>query len=265
LTGDTDYIDLASVDNQESGYLAVAAAQYFVWLLFPFGLPRWVRYSEAPIGGLRVPNGPQGIPVVSTLAPTGLFFNTAVPGIVAPLSTGLGPAVHREAVCVAAGVVDGTPVPGGIVTDGEWTYIEPNAAALTAVLPVAAAVGQDDYRLIAGTHFPPHARALRVRVNMDIAGSAEFRIEGDAQVHLNAFGNPVTFGIGVAGGNMPFEPVAGGGVRVIREFLVPRIPTGVGSAAAVDMFLRISWAMTGAAIGVKGNEFINVTGWKLTD
>lgn len=69
---DDDYVNIADAANIDT--LTPFAEpfgnpqNYYVYLMFPFGLPRWARYTDASSGS-RVPRAPRGILVVSLTPP----------------------------------------------------------------------------------------------------------------------------------------------------------------------------------------------------
>jgi hypothetical protein len=97
-------LDLANAKNQSPGLSSNVTTNtgvlWYLYLVCPFGLPRWARYSPLSGSAQRVPRSPRGIPVVSDLAcePNGLASSTV------PLPTALFGASTSDAnaVCVAA-------------------------------------------------------------------------------------------------------------------------------------------------------------------
>lgn len=83
---------------------------WFHAAIFPGGLPRWVRYSQDPdpVAGARVPRGPRGIVVKTTLQPNAAGFYTAITLPVACGFTGTHPGV-----ALAAGMVNASGSPLG--------------------------------------------------------------------------------------------------------------------------------------------------------
>ena len=79
-------IDLNDTANQ-SGALGTGVA--YLWLLEPFNLPRWARYTDASTGS-RQPRSPRGMVVISPVAPIVGTDNSPASAITLPASTGLG-------------------------------------------------------------------------------------------------------------------------------------------------------------------------------
>jgi hypothetical protein len=71
---DANSLDFAAVANQQLAPLVEGVdTEAFLYLLFPFSLPRWARYTDAP--GARLPRAPLGIPLLSSVVPD----NTGAP------------------------------------------------------------------------------------------------------------------------------------------------------------------------------------------
>jgi hypothetical protein len=147
----------------------------YVYLLEPFGLPRWARYTDASTG-LRNPRNPRGIPVTSQVAPRAPgaagFGGQPTSAIALPTSTGLAGSTSKG-VAIAAGVwstVSGTLIEtaalqsrGREQTNAPGTFAGPNA-----VVSGSAGTQSVTYTLTAGTHCPAYARTLKVGFNLTI-------------------------------------------------------------------------------------------------
>jgi hypothetical protein len=98
LTGaSTTYVDLESSTNQATDYTTAAGYKY-VYLVQPFGLPRWIRYADAS-AGVRTPRGPRGLIVISNNPCDSFGRNTGT--LTLPLATGLVTACAvGTAVCI---------------------------------------------------------------------------------------------------------------------------------------------------------------------
>lgn len=98
---DADYINLTDAANQDTATPIVEPfgnpPNYYLYLMFPFGLPRWARYTDASSGS-RVPRAPRGIPLIS-LTPPVHFTNAPSAGIGLP---GFG-VTSTAGVCVMVG------------------------------------------------------------------------------------------------------------------------------------------------------------------
>jgi hypothetical protein len=67
---DADSVNLFETANKEAAYVepVSTALNYYVYLMVPFGLPRWSRYTDAS-SGLRAPREPKGILILSQTPP----------------------------------------------------------------------------------------------------------------------------------------------------------------------------------------------------
>lgn len=132
--------DLGAAANQDpalsSAVTTNSGVLWYLYLVCPFGLPRWAFYTP-PGAGPRVPRSPRGIPVVSDV----YCLNTGAPNAPVPLPTAAFGAATADAnaVCVAAvprRYSGGTPwsMQGKFV---EWGYEDPaglNLFVNTAVI-----------------------------------------------------------------------------------------------------------------------------------
>ena len=126
------YFDPTNANNQAAGFaFGTTGALWSVFLVFPFGLPRWVRYSDSS-SGLRIPGAQRGIPVVSTTI-AGNSGAPLAPGVQSPAATGLQDPAAFNAVLAFCGRGPQTPatVPIGMHCDGRlWTFVNPDVNAL---------------------------------------------------------------------------------------------------------------------------------------
>lgn len=165
-------IDLADPVNRQPGLALAANAIFYLWLAFPGGLPRWVRYSTASIFGVRVPQGMRGIPTVTNIPPTdagGISPAFAFPSM--PSSSGLdGPTPANDGVLIAAFPTDGVPrVAAFMARDSQLSFGSDTTdlttlPVLAAPAAVAASAIEDDYTITAGTHYPRSAKRIKVFV-----------------------------------------------------------------------------------------------------
>lgn len=68
---DGDFVDFFETMNKEGAIVEPLSTtdNYYFYLVFPFGLPRWSRYTDAA-AGFRAPRNPKGIPIFTTVRPT---------------------------------------------------------------------------------------------------------------------------------------------------------------------------------------------------
>jgi hypothetical protein len=167
-TGDDAFIDILNPENQDTGWAPAPNLLWYIWSLFPFDLPRWVRYTENNFSGLgRVPGSMRGICVASMVGPGGFAGQPALP-IGLPTSTGLGGST-AVAWMVAAGHCDvATGVPHGFVADGNYFKLTDGVTWG----PATSAVNQDTYLFIDNLAHPANARSLLVEFRSQFQGVA---------------------------------------------------------------------------------------------
>lgn len=83
---DADYVNIADAANQDTATPIVEPfgnpQNVYLYLMFPFGLPRWARYTDASSGS-RAPRSPRGI-LLASLTPPTHFTNAPSAGIGLP-------------------------------------------------------------------------------------------------------------------------------------------------------------------------------------
>jgi hypothetical protein len=177
------YVDLSDAQLPEAGYVmpgsSAAPGFWNLWLVFPFGLPRWVRYS-GPATSARQPQGLRGIPVLSNAAAR--WDGTPVStGPALPSWTGLGgSASQTQAVMALSGyTAPATPTyPLAVVADGEAIFPSDPAfdcgSIFTGINPLAPTVASDFSTLTwtnafrDGVTHPANAKAIYVAVGIQM-------------------------------------------------------------------------------------------------
>jgi hypothetical protein len=99
---DSDTIDLSAVENQDATYSGMSIP--YLYLLTPFGLPRWARYTDASTGS-RVPRSCRGIPLVSNVQPN--QDGTPSASVIFPTAFGFAGAGTTGGRCISIGAVGG--------------------------------------------------------------------------------------------------------------------------------------------------------------
>ncbi len=104
------YCDFFDPSNQEAGLslAPVTTALIFYYLCFPFGLPRWARYTDYQDLRGRVPRNPRGIPMLSKVPPVHVYATNSA-AIVFPAVFGFNGAACAigDAVCFGAATYQG--------------------------------------------------------------------------------------------------------------------------------------------------------------
>lgn len=286
LGGSSFYFDPSDARNQAAGFaFGTTGALWHVYLVFPFGLPRWVRYCDPGTvsPNQRVPFGSRGIPVVSSQVAS--FSGAPLAGGVAtPAATGLADSpsgnVAVLAYCGRGPKTGANPI--GMHCDGRlWTFVNPDAFAVppgtndtTHIVWLLPGTG-------AGTLVPGTARALLVRLHAEFqmpmpALGSEGVGDIDAQVTVSNLAGGLTSQAQcpqgehqtVVDGNWVNPPTPG--VLFVREFSV-RVPLQPdlsysnaypfpANQGAARLF-ALTWTH-GSGI-VASNVSLTVLGWEL--
>jgi len=155
------YIDFMDAANCEKNFTFAASGMVFYYLLVPYGLPRWARYTDYPSGS-RLPRSPRGIPLLSKVHPQHV---TGLPqaGIVLPAAFGLGSVAVTDAVCFGATTMFLSNLVGHVTSDG-WT----NPSVPT---PYVTQTGPSDASFLfqENVHVPAGATKIRVQMNLQCA------------------------------------------------------------------------------------------------
>lgn len=182
-TGASGWFDVALAANRASNHPGYTADQHwYLYAVFPHGLPRWVRYTDSGSGG-RVPRGTRGILSVTATKP---FFDGTPVGSAVGVPTALGlNYAGPAAVCLLAGRVTnaGTPVPQGIACDGVRTTLVNGADVANTPTATVAGVSAT-WTLSDGVAWPAGVRAVWVRISMNltVAAAKTYIVEGTVVV-----------------------------------------------------------------------------------
>jgi hypothetical protein len=153
-----DLNGLTNPDILDPGFAVVNNIPYYIYLMTPFGLPRWAKYSPSS-SGARKPYGPRGLYVISNAIP---LVNVGIPStpIGIPSSLGFGVVSSSEAVCVAAGPMNSGTLYG---LHSAGRMIQFQVAGRLAYAPAVNTTSLSEFNLVAGISHPPTARTVRVR------------------------------------------------------------------------------------------------------
>jgi hypothetical protein len=227
----TGFFDVRSPANQEVGFTGFGAngpnGYYSVYFVFPFGLPRWMRYSDFT-SGARVPVGTRGIMSVSMSLPN--FNGRPVAAVTTPASTGLldpGTNVYATLAWTARTAVG---VPFGVVEDGDWT-----SQVNFNLPPVAPSTVSDpsyiEWTVTTTNDFPGNARAVHLYLSADftVVAAAD---KAAGLITVSEVGDGRT-------------PLAG---AVLNASFTPLV-TGVNQSTVISVMIPLTFAT------VAGNEF----------
>ncbi len=266
---DADYLDLRAAANLASGYSLPASALTYVYLVTPFGLPRWARYTDGPSG--RVPRAPKGIPVVTGVAPKHL---TGAPATAIPLpdSTGLA-GTATEGICIASTFTTSGAVPRGLIADGRVHWLR----EAVGFAPTLADLGGSVFNLVEGTTHPANARAIYVifgvelnlaattivqlagLVEVDGPGALDYEARlwiGDRYLHNTSAFDTISFPNSQLGIN----------TAVVRIPIWPEYPAAAGGAKLLKWMYNATTIMDGTGGPTPPTFFsasMSVVGWEL--
>lgn len=260
VVADADSIDFGNAANQEPGIVFTANRPWLVYLLTPFGLPRWARYNAA---GSRVPRSPRGIPVVSMTSPDADGFPTAA--ISLPTATGLLGSTSAG-VAALAGYTTAGGAQGGFFGDDADGYIlatglgsgEPlEAPGVVSGIGTANLTGS--WTLTSGVGFPRNARMILVEPRFTYTSIGEtldatifgqvFAPNGGGQIMQRALYTARD----IMGAAATF--------RARQAFWIP-VPTLYPSAASFTLEIRFLLANALTLSGAVGDLNLRTLGWK---
>jgi hypothetical protein len=159
-------VDFSDAANQDATLnISGSSGLAFYYLVTPFGLPRWARYTDVA-AGLRAPRSPRGIHLLSTVPPSHVYGIATAP-ITFPSAFGFNGATTTEAVCWGATTYSSGTLSVQCTSDG-WTDLQ---LATPAVNGSATAVS-GTWTLVENTHFPAGATRLKVQVHLLIGATS---------------------------------------------------------------------------------------------
>ena len=246
-------IDVRAAANQAAGYTPGANKPWFLYAVFPAGLPRWVRYVPAPASP-RVPTGMLGVICVSEQGPSSEFGigDTLAP----PVATGLVSTGPRALLC--AGPIAAGPAERGFVMRDGYTHLDPNSA-ISGPAPFSTAGTTDKYALSPNAHFPSGATAVFVKIFVSFSGGTPGAIDL-FHCTLNVIANDGSRLANAIDLELPFTYSGTGGASVNFTAWVP-VPAFPDSNGEPDEVLRfqIEWS----TITTRSGQACNVLGWKM--
>lgn len=163
--GTAQPIDLYDIDHKDpAGTFTTARLPWHLYMCFPFSLPRWVRYQAATAN--RVPNGPRGVPVLSTI-PTDATALSSVPVTIPSGVFGAAIVVPASrSVSVTSGVCGATTANPILCTGGEVNHINGTTTldSTMQIIPstygVAFGAEYGQWDIPDGTYWPANVMAV---------------------------------------------------------------------------------------------------------
>lgn len=249
----TDYILINDASNQDPGISLAVNSPWYLWFCFPYGLPRWARYSEAPAGP-RIPQGPRGIPVVTHRGPADASGRPASP-IGIPTALGVGSSTSDATMALAGAVVAG-PLLNPVMSDGVVQWSGGAALTPTSTVPNISA----DWVFTDNVRYPANARAIHVEIRVSLTTSGA---DGEYQPTLSMTNSLVgTMDLVARSVQLPpmFVP-DGETFQYAVEARVPLMPTWPTEAGLASRLLRFTHGSP--AGGSSAGYQLFVLGWEL--
>ncbi len=263
---DANNVDLLAAANLDPAWVAPVQGRFFyVYLMTPFGLPRWARYTDATSGS-RLPRAPRGLLVSSNIAPTHMTGQPSA-GVGLPASTGLG-GTHTTGICIAAPVITAVgPLKASGIGEGLVHWLGSNGGAAGAVIktPSSSTSAHFDFTMTPGTDFPANAKAVYVAFQNlpTMAAGASWTLADSAiQTLLPGGTNPVHSQ--PHDGVVPVTNTLGGSTTIGLSTSVARVPVpnvfpGAGAAWTLRWFINSFVNLVGATTP---NPQAIICGWE---
>lgn len=265
------WIDVQDAQFLEPGFASVANGLLYLWLAFPGGLPRWVRYTPnaiAPFGG-RVPFGMYGVPVISTTGP--FFQDGQFPTAALAMPTGSGlTGTSTQLATIACPLVADAGNNRGVILARERRVtmvadltLPSNGFAVINLAPTAVTATEDQYILLFGTHIPKNAKRVLLRATARFSAAAGTEFSLIRQIMpldpLVATWDQASFG--------PMHdmhavmPAIGTLIDRFAEWvdLPALVPQTAAYAAATGHRIRVAWS--NAITKDVGQSLVTILGW----
>lgn len=236
----------------EPGFAAAGVnCPVFGYFMFPFGLPRWVRYSPATLG-LRTPLGPRGLFVVTSKPPISIAAQVPATPVTLPSATGLGGSSQEGILAYVSHTESSSSIIADVATINDWIVVPgiilaPSAGANTANPTFTLQDG------VAATNIPLGVTAVRIRVITTIDAPAATNSQLVVTVRNGT-------GWGHAS-NHPLVTPASGSFTYSFECDVPIETTNLPTGTAAARTFNVLYAYTGAT--VFSSQLVQVIGFKL--
>jgi hypothetical protein len=162
------YLNVADTTLWAPGFSS-SLAPWYLYLVYPFGLPRWVQYSPAS-AGIREPRGLRGIPVMSRWTPRydgrpGSFIAQT------PAWTGLFDPPSQDAIVALAGLQGPSGGPFGVHGDGRTIQFV-DEPTLEISQSASNGVTSTEWTFTDNVTHPGNARAVYVQFRIAVTVTA---------------------------------------------------------------------------------------------
>jgi hypothetical protein len=257
LSGLASGLFLAGTDVKESGFSVTNNLPWYVYAMFPHGLPRWARYSPSS-SGQRVPLPFRGIPMLSQKPPANGQLQAL--NVAAALPADLGfTGTHTAGTPIATGAFDGS---GNFIASaiaGGWTLL---GGVPTAISPATGA-GTNDlvYELADNTHLPVGCSMVRVRFTNLLTGTP---VETGYKFTRTVRALDGASGITYEHVHRDNQTTAGGSITDIFELDIPlHALTNMPAGTPVTRRIGITYAILGGVSLTYSGQSAAVVGWRL--
>ena len=163
-------VDFALAQNHEQGLtLSGPTALLFYYLAFPYGLPRWSRYTDSNDPRGRVPRSPRGLPIASKSPPSHVYGVNTSP-IVPSNLYGFNnvPFDVGTAVCFGATTYGGGFIFTQVTADGFTDLALPMAQVFGNNTAGSSPFFDGNFVLTENTHFPAGATRIQGTITMPV-------------------------------------------------------------------------------------------------
>lgn len=242
--------------------LSAANMPWYMYLVFPFGLPRWVQYCPAS-AGIREPRGLRGIPVISRWTPR-YDGRPLTPIAQTPAWTGLLDTGSQDAVVAVAGLQGPVGGPYGIIVDGTVTNIQ-NTVGVEVNSTSSSGNLWSQWTLTDNVFHAGNARAVYVKIRVSLNVTVSGLVTMDQLSYISGPGNAfvdISIFAGQSGNGRYVEASVAGGFEI--EFFL-RVPLAIDQtyASARAFMLRWEHNFGGTATFTVTGRRVLVLGWEL--
>jgi hypothetical protein len=258
---DNAYVDLKDAANQENAFATPANGYAWLYLAFPFGLPRWARYTDSTSGS-RIPRSPRGIPILSTTGPKHLIGTPNSSGIVPPAAWGFSTGILlANALCVGALQFVSSTAQDIVFADN----MQRLAGAGLSINATSATLASQTYVVTENTHFPANAKTIFVKISIVINIPATSTVACQPTIDINdASNNGPAARVPVQSLNSA-NPTGTTNTFPFSFVVEVPIPTKYPTATpgSYNLIHTLNATNIGAAPTLNGTPTAQVVGWRL--
>jgi hypothetical protein len=255
------YIDVADTTLWASSFSS-ANAPWYLYGVFPFGLPRWVQYCPSS-AGVREPRGLRGIPVVARWTPR--YDGRPLTAIAqTPAWTGLLDTASQDAVVLLAGIQGPAGGPYGVLGDGRVIHFVDDPG-LTASATASSGNVSSQFTLTDNVNHAGNARAVYLKFMLTISVTVQGRIDFGSDVLVGGPNNALTNVSIIASPSGPSQSVYVDAVTSITIDFMQRVPLALDQTYGGARAFKVQWnhSLAGTATWSITTRQARVMGWEL--